>query len=89
MEDLGGETFEAYKAFGKKFVLGGLSKVGWDTRAEDGHSEKLLRSTVIALLDTFAWDDADVAAEVPYCVTVYYIVYCVSRHCSFVRMCNV
>jgi len=29
----------------------------------DGHTDKLLRSTILGMLDTFAWNDPSVAAE--------------------------
>ena len=63
LEALGGAAFEEFKQFGKKLVTGALAKVGWDSKPNDGHTDKLLRSTIIGLLDTFAWNDADVAAE--------------------------
>ena len=45
-------------------VKSGLDLVGWDARASDGHCEKLLRSTVISLLDVFGAEDEEVLAEV-------------------------
>ena len=41
-----------------------MFQVGWDTKPEDDHSAKLLRSTVISLLDNFACDDEVVLKEV-------------------------
>ena len=41
-----------------------LFQVGWDTKPEDDHSAKLLRSSVISLLDNFACDDEVVLKEV-------------------------
>ena len=41
-----------------------MFQVGWDTKPEDDHSAKLLRSTVISLLDNFACDDEVVLQEV-------------------------
>lgn len=63
METVGGAAFGEFKAFGKKVVLSALAKVGWEGRASDGHTDKLLRATVIGLLDTFAWDDAAVSSN--------------------------
>ena len=57
------EVFEKFTAFGKNLVVKVLAKVGWDSKPEDGHTDKLLRATVIGLLDTFAWSDPTVAAE--------------------------
>jgi hypothetical protein len=39
------------------------TQVGWDSRAGESHTDKLMRASVMELLDTFAWDDAAVAAE--------------------------
>lgn len=63
LEELGGAPFAPFKAFGRKAVLNALGRVGWDARPDDDHSAKLLRSTVIGLLDTFAHDEPQVAAE--------------------------
>jgi puromycin-sensitive aminopeptidase len=64
LEQLNNEAvFTSYVAFGKKLVLHALDKVGWDAKETDGHTDKLLRATVLSLLDTFAWNDASVAAE--------------------------
>jgi len=37
--------------------------VGWDSVTGESHTDKLLRASVMELLDSFAFDDADVAAE--------------------------
>ena len=60
---IGGEVFTAFLLYGKKAVLNGLKHVGWETRTTDGHTDKLLRTTIIGLLDTFAWNDEEVYAE--------------------------
>ena len=44
-------------------VKSALIAVGWDAKESDGHQEKLLRSTVIGLLDVFCWKDPTVVAE--------------------------
>lgn len=41
-----------------------LNQVGWDTKSDDDHCAKLLRSTVISLLDNFASGDEEVQKEV-------------------------
>lgn len=63
IEDLGGDIFYHFKEFGRKIVSTGLLLVGWDSKASDGHSEKLMRATIISLLDTFSCDDAEVVKE--------------------------
>jgi hypothetical protein len=50
-------------AFGKSLVVKAFAFVGWDSRETDSHTDKLLRSTVFGLLDTFAWQDEAVATE--------------------------
>lgn len=60
MESIGGEAFEAFTAFGANMVKNALNKVGWTAKPTDGHSEKLLRSTVIGLLDCFGSADPQV-----------------------------
>lgn len=40
-----------------------MLQVGWDSREGESHTDKLLRATVMGLLDSFASDDADVVAE--------------------------
>ncbi len=37
--------------------------MGWDSKAEESHTDKLLRASVLGLLDTFAWDEPAVASE--------------------------
>ena len=65
LEQVGGDSgaFDAFVAFGKRLVLKAFAKVSWDAKATDGHSEKLLRSTLVGLLDTFAWNDVEVVEE--------------------------
>jgi hypothetical protein len=41
-----------------------FNQVGWDTKSDDDHCAKLLRSTVISLLDNFASGDEEVQKEV-------------------------
>jgi hypothetical protein len=40
-----------------------IKQVGWDGKAGESHTDKLMRASVMELLDSFAWDDAAVAAE--------------------------
>ncbi len=64
LEQLGNEeVFSKFLAFGKTLVVKVLTTVGWDSKPDEGHTDKLLRATVMGLLDTFAWQDATVAAE--------------------------
>ena len=37
--------------------------MGWDSKADESHTDKLLRATVLGLLDSFAWDEPAVASE--------------------------
>lgn len=58
------DAFIAFVAFGKKMVTNALTKVGWDSKTNDeSHTDKLLRASVLGLLDSFAWDDVTVATE--------------------------
>jgi len=59
----GNDAFAQFVAFGKKIVVKGLAKVGWDSKAGESHTDKLLRASIMELLDSFAFDDAEVAAE--------------------------
>jgi aminopeptidase N len=63
MEEVGGEACAAFYSFASAIVKSALVKVGWDASPTDGHQEKLLRSTIIGLLDSFLWNDAAVASE--------------------------
>lgn len=63
MEHIGGESYAQFKRIARKMVKTALLRVGWDNRPDDGHVEKLLRSTVIAQLDTFCYDDEEILAE--------------------------
>lgn len=56
-------VFDAFTAFGKRLVVRALGVVGWDARPTDSHTDKLLRATVIGLLDTFAASDVSVVGE--------------------------
>lgn len=58
-----GAVFQRYVQFGKNLVVRALKHVGWDSKANESHTDKLLRATIIGLLDVFAWNDADVASE--------------------------
>lgn len=52
---VGGEPFQAFCRLGSGMVQAALAKVGWTARAEDSHTDKLLRATVIGLL-TGRWE---------------------------------
>lgn len=47
---VGGEPFLAFCRMGSGMVQRALAKVGWTARAEDSHTDKLLRATIIGLL---------------------------------------
>jgi hypothetical protein len=38
-------------------------QVGWDAKEGESHTDKLMRASVMELLDSFAWDDQAVAEE--------------------------
>jgi hypothetical protein len=52
-------------SFGKTFVVKALKHVGWEPKegSNESHTDKLLRASVIGLLDIFAWNDKEVATE--------------------------
>ena len=52
-----------YTAFCGEMVKRVLSIVGWDAKEGESHSTKLLRSTVVALLDIFCSGDDEIMAE--------------------------
>jgi hypothetical protein len=56
-------VFDKFLQFGKSLVVKALQKVGWDAKNTDDHTDKLLRATVLGLLDTFAWNDEEVVKE--------------------------
>lgn len=64
LEEIGGAAYESFHAFAKSKIVEVLNVVGWDSRATDGHTDKLLRATLVNLLDTFAYDDPSVVKEV-------------------------
>ena len=64
LEEVGGAPFEAFHAFAKGRVVEVLGLVGWDAKDTDGHTDKLLRATLINLLDTFGHNDPTVLSEV-------------------------
>eukprot|EP01038_Epipyxis_sp_PR26KG_P009699 gene9699-13056_t len=64
LEQLGNEAiFKEYTAFGKRLVVKALLIVGWDAVPNESHTDKLMRATILGLLDIFAWDDEAVAKE--------------------------
>ena len=63
LEEIGGDTYANFLAFAKHKVTEAVSVIGWDNRPSDEHTDKLLRTCVIGLLDKFAYDDAAVVAE--------------------------
>jgi puromycin-sensitive aminopeptidase len=63
LEEIGGESFILFRRLASKMVKNALNVTKWDALPTDGHVEKLLRSTVIGLLDSFCSDDADILRE--------------------------
>lgn len=63
MEQVGGSAFEEFLSFSRRIILNALSKVSWDLQPADGHTDKLMRKTVIGLLDIFAWNEPSVVLE--------------------------
>lgn len=63
LEEIGGDCYTSFFAFAQKMVKSVFVKVGWDPRPSDGHSDGLLRSTVVGLLDIFCYNDSDIVAE--------------------------
>lgn len=52
-----------FRKFAKSLVLGLSAKVGWTSTPEDAHLTTLLRSILISMLASFAYDDETVAKE--------------------------
>lgn len=63
MEEIGGECYDAFRSFAQTIVKSAFVKVGWEAKPTDGHSENLLRNTIVGLLDVFCSKDEDVVAE--------------------------
>lgn len=65
MEQVGGEAFEAFLVFSRRIVRAAFDRVGWAPAAdvEDGHSEKLMRVTVLGLVESFCSTDEDILLE--------------------------
>jgi puromycin-sensitive aminopeptidase len=63
MEDIGGEAHGQFKAMAGSMVKRALDRTGWDEKATDGHVDKLLRTTIVGLLDEFCSEDTEVLAE--------------------------
>ena len=51
LEEVGGAVYDKFLQFASKIVKSAFVKVGWEAKDTDGHQEKLLRSTIIGLLD--------------------------------------
>ena len=63
MEQVGGDAYTAYLGFGASIVKRALDTFGWEHKVTDDHSDKLLRTTVISLLDVFGGMDETILAE--------------------------
>jgi puromycin-sensitive aminopeptidase len=57
------ELSESFRVFAKRMVVGLVKKVGWDEKPSDGHVGTLLRSVMLRLVGTFAYDDSEVVQE--------------------------
>jgi puromycin-sensitive aminopeptidase len=62
-EQISETCHQEFIKLGKRIVLSALNKCGWDSKITDQHTEKLYRSTCIALLDSFASDDMNIFNE--------------------------
>jgi len=63
LEQIGGDVFDAFRSFGSRLIKAALDRFGWDHLPTDDHSDKLLRTTVIGLLDSFGGKDESILAE--------------------------
>mmetsp|Transcript_7528 Transcript_7528/g.7752 ORF Transcript_7528/g.7752 Transcript_7528/m.7752 type:complete len:879 (+) Transcript_7528:105-2741(+) len=63
MEQIGGPACDAFKAFAKRIVRTALAKVGWTPTGEENHTMKLMRTTVLGLVESFCYSDEDVVTE--------------------------
>ena len=63
MEQIGGPAFEAFNAFAQRIVRSALHRVGWVGDAGEKHTDKLMRSTVLSLVEAFCSGDEDVVIE--------------------------
>mmetsp|Transcript_17250 Transcript_17250/g.23737 ORF Transcript_17250/g.23737 Transcript_17250/m.23737 type:complete len:895 (-) Transcript_17250:165-2849(-) len=52
-----------FTKFARGLVLNLFKKVGWEAKDTDGHLTTLLRGMMIGLLESFCFDDADIATE--------------------------
>lgn len=58
------QVSDSFRNFAKPLVLNSLKKMGWHSKANDGHVMILLRSTSMSLISNSAYDDEEVVAEV-------------------------
>lgn len=57
-------VLEAFQSFVQtRLLLPALQRVGWDGHADEGHSDKLTRATVLSLAETFAPHHPAIVAE--------------------------
>lgn len=47
MGAVGGDAYASFSRFASKIVKSAFDKVGWDALPTDGHSQKILRSTIV------------------------------------------
>jgi len=52
-----------FEAFASSIILPAFETVGWDPKPEDGHLDKMKRSTLVGLLSSFCWKDESIMSE--------------------------
>eukprot|EP01036_Dinobryon_divergens_P046421 gene46421-62085_t len=69
MEQVGGEAYDAFRTFVRKIVRNAFDRVGWSSSSsgvdgvEEGHTDKLMRVTILGLVEAFCADDEDILTE--------------------------
>ena len=52
-----------FEVFASSIILPAFEKVGWTPKPEDGHLDKMKRSTLVGLLSSFCWKDEKIMGE--------------------------
>lgn len=63
LEEIGSNIYQSFQLFARKIIKSAFIKVGWESKPTDGHSENLLRNTIVSLLDVFCYNDIDIVTE--------------------------
>jgi aminopeptidase N len=68
LEKTGGAAFDSFVSFAKRIILNALHMIGWEESQRqgskvDGHTDKLLRTTILGLVETFCYDDSNILQE--------------------------